>query len=639
MPAPDLLVDECTAADASSIDTLAAGASTVPRPSSSNSSPHRDQKPTFNYDLDVFNQCKTYLHERNHHGLALIARQKGLPPFLRFKVWPILLKSHPFVLNPFIQPDSDASAEADAGSSESAVTDDENGHAPAEMSKEETLKNHIRKDLRRYIQRLKFSGASNNTTTNNTSNNSPTSGMIPNSAYNDLNDIDMAIFDILERAVFKFVTKWGQIIKYDPALTWIALGLAEWSPPIPHTPWVLIGRDTPSTNNSCVKNLMDDYSTYIENIPLLDSYLQDLIMDDTISTLQFHEIYERMALVILHSPDERHRKTSVVSSINSKPGEEGYHEVIINKSLLPINGGTIEERVSFFIYVLRKLLPELSQYFQEEQILNKFGSHDDEWLIWWLKYCGSKVWSRLDRGRIWDLMIGWRLQNKKNERKNKNYYPDKMNIKNGVLDKLGPDVFWSVGDEESPESQCRKSDSFKDLMNDLHIKDGDGRSKEADSRLSSDITSSSSSSNNSNANSPILGTKDSSSATSSIAEAHIQQIPFAKLDPHIELMFVTLALLKSKENVLVELDQHEIRQFLSRLPTKSYNASDRYKQYKEQKNKERQQKKAVEPAETNHNLITNDPTNTYKADFMDNIINEAGELWRTWLWKEMADDN
>lgn len=637
MPSPHLSVADYGAADVSSIDTLATAASTLARPTSSNSSPHRDQKPTFNYDLDVFNQCRTYLHDRNHHGLALIARQKGLPPFLRFKVWPILLKWHPFVLNPFIQPDSDAVNDAEA-SSESVATDSEDNHASVEESKEETLRNHIRKDLRRYIQRLKFSSASNTTTSNNTSHNSPTSGVISNSAYSDLNEIDMAIFDILERAILKFVTKWGQIIKYDPALTWIALGLAEWSPPIPHTPWVLVGRDTPLTNNSCVKNLMDDYSTYIDNIPLLDSYLLDLIMDDTLPSLQFHEMYERLALVILHSPDERHRKSSVVSSNGLKSGDEAAGNITINKSLLPINGGTIEERVSFFIYVLRKLLPELSQYFQEEQILNKFGSHDDEWLIWWLKYCGSKVWSRLDRGRIWDLMIGWRLQNKKNQRKNKNYYPDKMNIKNTVLDKLGPDIFWSVGDAEGLESECRKSDSFKDLMNDLHI--NEGPSKDASSHHSSGATSSSSSSNNSNANLPILASKDSSSATSSITEAQVQQIPFAKLDPHIELMFVTLALLKSKENVLVELDQHEIRQFLSRLPTKSYNASDRYKQYKEQKNKERQQKEPVEPvAENNPTLITNDPTNTYKADFMDNIINEAGELWRTWLWKEMADDD
>lgn len=63
-------------------------------------------KPVFNYDPEMFSLCVTYLKEKNHHGLALLARQKGIPPFLRFKVWPVLLKHHPFVLNPFLQPDN-----------------------------------------------------------------------------------------------------------------------------------------------------------------------------------------------------------------------------------------------------------------------------------------------------------------------------------------------------------------------------------------------------------------------------------------------------------------------------------------------------------------------------------------------------
>lgn len=90
---------------------------------------------------------------------------------------------------------------------------------------------------------------------------------------------------------------------------------------------------------------------------------------------------------------------------------------------------------------------------------------------------------------------------------------------------------------------------------------------------------------------------------------------------HIELLFVCLALLQAKGNTLVELDQHEIRTFLSRLPAKSFKASDKYKQYQEQKEKERG---------------ATSPDHGFRYDYMDSIIYEAGELWRKWLWREQT---
>lgn len=514
--------------------------------------PTQDPRQTaFHYDRAVFAQCVAYVRARNYHGLALIARQKGIPPFLRFKAWPLLLKHHPFVANPFLQPDVDK---------DKAGEDDEDAQS--------TLQSKVRKDLRRYIHRVAYS-----------------------SAEEPLLKTELELFDTVERAILKFVAKWGRIVKYDQALTWMALGLAEWLPPIPHTPWVLLGREVSLSAHTCIGLVFEDYELYIDADPAVRPMLDAMLADDAHS-LSFAEVYERLALVLLHSPEAANKRVGKLLKID--------------KSTLPISGGTLEERVSFFIYVLQKLLPELAQLFQDEQILNKFGSHDDEWLIWWLKYCGSKVWSRVDRGRVWDLMTGWRLQSRKAEH-NLAYYSDKLSMSADVLAKLGPDSFWTVGYEEDDKGRLLKDDSFSDLINDLHITP---HYNDSSSSLSGNTL-------------PLLTPSLGATSSASTPDDN-KSYPFSKIDPHIELLFVSLALLKAKENTLVELDQHEIRTFLSRLPAKSFKLSDKYKQYQEQKDKEK-------------GAVPGDHGFTY--DYMDSIIYEAGELWRKWLWMDMSESS
>ncbi|PSK37090.1 hypothetical protein C7M61_003517 [Candidozyma pseudohaemuli] len=531
-------------------------------------------KPSFHYDPDLFAKCKTYLEKKNYHGLALIARQKGIPPFLRFKVWPMLLKHHPYVLNPFLQPDRQPDSDENL---ESLELD------------ELELKRKIRKDLRRYMHR------------------------VASPSDEPLLETELRLFDTLEKSVHKFIVKWGRIIKYDLSLSWFALGLAEWFPPIPHTSWVLLGRDVLSANNTHIGCVFDDYQEYIHSLPGLDSYLKELVQDENISNMSFHEVYERLVLILLHSPELANKR-------------DPSKLVKIDKLTLPINGGTIEERVSFFIYVFQILLPELSEYFLEEQILNKFGAHDDEWLIWWLKFCGAKVWSRVDRGRVWDLLVGWRLQSKKSEN-NKHYYSDKLNISDQLLDKLGPDVFWTVDYEEDQPAlpTLTKRDSFKDLMSELHIEppgsnDSSGLESISNNDLPPQRNHNSTSSSSLGSTLPsLLPSLECSLSLSCTDDGPV--IPFSKIDMHIELLFVCLALLQAKGNTLVELDQHEIRTFLSRLPAKSFKASDKYKQYQEQKDKE----KGSAP-----------PDSGFRYDYMDSIIYEAGELWRKWLWREQT---
>ena len=189
-------------------------------------------------------------------------------------------------------------------------------------------------------------------------------------------------------------------------------------------------------------------------------------------------------------------------------------------------------------------------------------------------------------------------------------------------------------DERGEPDEFKKSDSFKDLLHGLSMANISASSSNTNLPLES--------------TSPLLTpTRRLSSSSTSLSEGiDDMNIPFSRLDPHIELVFISLALLKSKEGTLVELDQHEIRQFLSRLPTKSYNYTTRYQKYKQmkmEKEKEEDNGNGSVSSEASNSdggsqIITNDNANSRRYDFMDNVVNEAGELWRKWFWLEAVDN-
>lgn len=719
-----------------STDALARTSHPQPQPVLSGSdSDAEGGKPSFSYDLDIFNQCKHYLETKNQYGLSLIARQKGVPPFLRFKVWPILLKYHPYVLSPFIQPTTDTSSSSnplDDGLAASSAS------SPAAL--EEELAHKIRRDLRKYVTRLLFQ----------------------NSIRLELSATEEHMFDVMEKAVLRFSTKWIQVIKYHPSLTWFALNLAEWFPPVPNTSWVLAGRDVVTSKNLLAVDMFHDYSNYIDNIAGLKEYLHTAIGAAPEKSMRFHDVYERLVLVLMHSPEEKTSRLAsglaepsllllqpppppppqllhVMSEVRLSlllllalpPNEESAHPARASrsgsdlpscfeqacqsasspssassssspdsssppeslqfsrkakKSLLPINGGTIEERVSFFIYCLRKVLPELSDYFHEEQILNKFGAHDDEWVIWWLNYCGAKVWSKFDRGRIWDMLLGWRL---KTPKRNTQYYVDKLDLTlddSDFIGKMGPDVFWSLSNldygmppasgsglapplkdlSQLPDSFSRRADdfeprrnSFKELVHELNSSERSLLQETTLPDALKDVAASplSCSSSVSSARSSLL--LFSVSDSNEDLRPKITHIPFSKLDDHVQLIFIALAFLKSKQNLLMELDQHEIRQYLLRLPLRAYLFGKKRKSLQESKSGEpeqlglrisrsssrcsstslRSRNSLTAPSlGSNAVIISNDSDKTHKIDFIDNIIEEAGDLWRKWLWLEMVED-
>ena len=144
----------------------------------------------------------------------------------------------------------------------------------------------------------------------------------------------------------------------------------------------------------------------------------------------------------------------------------------------------------------------------------------------------------------------------------------------------------------------------------------------------------------------------SSSSTSSTLTPNVS-IPFSRVDPHVALIFISLSLLKSKENILVELDQHEIRQFYLDYLQNHINiirkeALDKRTSYASNASSTSNSPMGQLPVDrdedsifpTSRIVISNDSKDQkHKVNFIDNIILEAGELWRKWLWLEMVEDN
>ncbi|GME84831.1 unnamed protein product [Ambrosiozyma monospora] len=304
--------------------------------------------------------------------------------------------------------------------------------------------------------------------------------------------------------------------------------------------------------------------------------------------MSFAEVFERMVLVILHVPDpsklrqkqrrqqkekekqkqkeqQQQQHPSSYSSQQQAKYYNAYHnsrakynnQLNIEKRYteLPKNGGSIEDRVSFFLYCLRKLLPELHKFLSDEDCLK------GDWLIWWLKYCGSKVFSRYDRSRVWDLLLGYRVNFYKFEKDLAEL--NELSDVNVAL--LGPDIFWNPLDLDSfaLSSNSRSSGSTSSNGSDSHRHSSSHHNHSSSSTFTRHRSSSIKTLlDHLSITTPTLSSINPSTNQNADVEP-IKQLPYSEMDPHVQFIFIALAFLKSKEFAIMELDQSDIKQLLS----------------------------------------------------------------------------
>lgn len=595
--------------------------------------------------------CSQFLQSQNVTGLAMLARQAGLPPHLRCKIWPILLKTHPFVQNPYIEIDIDEENEDD------------------EMNYSIPIKD-IRFDLRKYLR--------------------SSEKYIPKVLTNEIKellDIQNKIFDTIEYAIIKFLKKWSKIIHYNSSLTWIALGLAEWVPALPNSNYVLCGRDDIAKNGTKLRDINDSsFEKLNNNISSNKSSCSEYSSDTSISTtdnlslnsvstrtsdvsiegrqMTFSEMYERLVLVILHSPEQPENEDG-----DEDGDEEGERNLNFNKnvvdekvvfennnnkknnnnrnnndnnddftnfkqySVLAKKGGLIKDRISFFLFCLRKLMPELYKYLGEEDCLN------GDWILWWLKYCGSKVWSRYDRGRTWDLVLGYRTKCEEGENNLKELEDLSIEQKNLV----GQDIFWNPLDNINDiKDKNNHDDSVVDTIIDYEegeVDDDIGKCKH--DRSMSVLTLK----GKQNEKTPILTSVELSNElvdlnlNNEVDNGDIDKnidknidIPFSMIHPHVEIIFIGLAFLKSKEFTIMELDHAEIKTLLSKLSSLKTDFGEMNSFVGT-----RDENDNIKSLENNHNENLIDNRRKSNRD-IENIVIEAGELWRKFLYINMIEE-
>lgn len=372
-------------------------------------------RPTVSESPYLVSLVERYIVENNVEGLAKVARNRGLPPSLRQYAWPLLLSTHPFVMEPSIQ--------------------DEFPDDPARIS-EEHHREVPYKRIKGEISRLRLKLSKSKSYSTKASNSSfSTSGQgspgisspkdgsaVSSQMHGDIAAEAVAArledqkFEFIEQAVCKFLEKYQSKVPYDPGLIWCASALAEWVHPIYEMQPVTQSRKRTHSGSSSTTTAstesIDGSSSEFSSPELTAVQAWDT------NKFSFASTFESLMLVILHSPAR---------------GSDGPTGPLDS----PIN-----ERGMLFVTAIRYLLPELSVHFDEEHILTSIGG--DDWLIWWIKWYSAKVWNKHDVGRLWDMYLGWRPHECVVD------HEDEANILNVSSDErqqgLGVDPFWNPND-------------------------------------------------------------------------------------------------------------------------------------------------------------------------------------------------
>lgn len=530
------------------------------------------------------------VQKNDHNALALIARNCGIPPQLRHVVWPVLLKYHPFVIAPSIL-------------SNTLIHDktEDRWTYEAETRTDAEIHTAILHDLNKY-----FLNKRNESRV-------PPPDIIHHVQF--LNDI-----------VERFLRKWSRIFKYEMVLVWIAIGLAEWVS-------IDVGISTEDGEQRGFKYSKIKNSHMTKDSPrnvhvvqrkrhhiTIQSLYKEYPLPKELSSMlpkscfDFYEIYERLVLVILHCPDITHT--------NIKGDHDNNFPFIL--------GGDILFQTQMFFKIFQLILPELYQPFTDEETLQ--SSRKADWLYWWFKACGSKVLHKQDRAHLWDILIGWRPHPSclsfyvgYNNKTFSHFYSTKVDLDSEFIKRVckdGNDLFWF------PDLDALILGSLG-LKNDYQVMQELIRRNKYDNNQTK--------------------SKDGAYITphsfDHCLQRGAQEIPFSLIDPHVQLLFIYIAILQQNEFKLLEFEEAEIAEFLSRVPLLSKTDDYNYKiLYGDESisisstDIEDSQNSSSRPSTSSHMLIEVG-TDDKIANSFDDISQLAGNIWRKWMWLEFEEQH
>lgn len=556
------------------------------------------------------------VEENDHDSLAFLARNCGVPPQLRHIVWPILLKYHPMCISPNIVSNV---ATWDPTANSYRLVDSERGHKGD--SSPEDSEALIMHDLRKYFH-SRSNGNVNGYATTSSSEVSTLSSM--DTSLLTAED-ELEVLEELKMAVIRFLEKWGQIFKYESGLAWIATGLAEWVPVMESSldegPVVLNGKKhshshtppfshpsganslcvTPTTatahNHLCVSYLYKEY-------PLPRSLRCKLPREPPFA---FDQIFERLALVILHCPDSILAQKQLAFHSNSKESLSNYFPII--------SGGDLSYQTQVFFRVFSSILPELYQPFTEESVLQSSNKRSS-WLYWWIKCSGARALQRQDRARLWDILLGWRPEPNMNcinfylnynTKKFDHLYKRPSNKHLDFLKSVAKnDPFWFPDLDSIPLGSAKYKFDYEVLKKILL--------------------------NNCNGNNADDQTNTSEDG-----------ISYSLIDPHLQLVFVYVAILQYNEFKLLEFEETEISEYLNNVPMLSKADDLCYRKLYELDSladcPSSGSQEDLHKRPGSSNMLIEVGNDAKASHSFNDLLNMAGDIWRKWLWNELEDSS
>lgn len=567
----------------------------------------------------------------DHDSLAYVARTCGIPPQLRYAIWPILLKYHPMCISPNIMSntvvwDPVTSSYHLTNADQKDQTETGSGALDSnEISKTSTnssgfdevdedmaqMENIVMRDLKKYF--LTRVATSPQTTS---SSSSCTLDTMPTLAK------ECEIIETLKDAILRFLNKWSRIFKYEIGLAWIALGLAEWYPCLLPSQFdnaddnfiVLNGRRHAHMSNNNTSALNSNSLSYLFHEYPLPSHIRKKLPTETI--FSFDQLYERLALVLLHSPDTAIEQRKIKKDFP----QDSMH---ITHYFPILSGGDLSFRTQIFFKVFSSILPELYQPLTEEINLQPNSSRTS-WLYWWFKCSGARTLQRQDRGRIWDMFLGWRPAPDSNSI---NFYLNYNTKSFGHLYKKTPAIcksdIWS-------EMEHNDTFWFPDLdtiplgtppyTHDVTIIKELLRRNKYDEQE---------------------GTIDGENPQHNHDNGD-SQIPFSIISPQTQLIFIYVAILQFNEFKLLEFEETEIAEFLNNVPMLSKADDARFRKLFDNCNtldnhvSHDEANKRPSSSSNTHMLIEVGNDGKSSHSFND-IMKMTGDIWRKWLWRELEE--
>ncbi|CAI4456608.1 BDN_1c_G0023360.mRNA.1.CDS.1 [Saccharomyces cerevisiae] len=641
----------------------------------------------------------------DHDSLAFLARTYGVPPQLRHVVWPILLKYHPMCISPNTTSNTiswdpitndfilnDPFLKSKAPTDKQDKSDDEN-ILPYD------IESIILHDLKKYFHsRSNPAGSSSNANTTNIATPTPVSSSDASiiSSMEVLSpslDYEFQIIETLKNAIVKFLLKWSKIFKYESGLAWIALGLAEWYPIYPYetmSPFnethsfyevedyvVLSGRkhallstnngnngnsnsSSNNTNNnntnitSGMHNLSINTNTSLHNSPYISHTLSYLYKEyplpfelrsklPTKPIFSFSALFERLALVILHCPDTILAHKQLKNDSNASSSSKANSN--FNTNYFPIiSGGDLSFQTQVFFKVFSSILPELYQPLTEESSLQPSSSRNS-WIYWWLKCSGAKALQRQDRGRVWDLLLGWRPKPNMdtinfflnyNDKKMDHLYHDTPQCDNEQywmkdwIALYNNDPFW-FPDLDSMALGSKKFPYDYSVFKELILRNRYGGTQ---SKAQKDNT----------VPSPGSDSNDKSEL----------KLPFSSIDPHMQLIFIFIAILQFNEFKLLEFEEAEISEFLNNVPLLTKFDDSSYRKLYENTESSITSLPSSPTTSTMASLQSSSNSSAHISNYhmlievgndakashcFDDLLNMAGDIWRKWLWRELEESS